>query len=45
VLPERIEFVDEIPLTKAGKPDKKVLRADIQKKLKIEGIIEKRVKS
>lgn len=36
VLPERIEFVDEIPLTKAGKPDKKVLRADILKKLERE---------
>jgi non-ribosomal peptide synthetase component E (peptide arylation enzyme) len=39
LLPERIEFVDEIPLTKAGKPDKKVLRADIQAKLKGEGKI------
>jgi 2,3-dihydroxybenzoate-AMP ligase len=39
LLPERIEFVDEIPLTKAGKPDKKVLRSDIQEKLKKEGTI------
>ena len=39
LLPERIEFVDEIPLTKAGKPDKKLLRADIQKKLEKERAI------
>ena len=39
LLPERIEFVDEIPLTKAGKPDKKVLRADIKEKLNREGKI------
>lgn len=32
-LPERIEFVDEMPLTKAGKTDKKNLREDIQSKL------------
>jgi len=32
-LPERIEFIDEIPLTKAGKHDKKVLREDIKKRL------------
>jgi len=39
LLPERIEFVTDIPLTKAGKPDKKLLRADIQKKLEKEGKI------
>ena len=39
LLPERIEFVNDIPLTKAGKPDKKLLRADIQGKLKKEGRI------
>jgi len=32
-LPERIEFIDEIPLTKAGKHDKKVLREDIKRRL------------
>ena len=32
-LPERIEFVDEIPMTKVGKVDKKGLREDIAKKL------------
>ena len=32
-LPERIEFVESIPLTNIGKPDKKVLREDIQKRL------------
>jgi non-ribosomal peptide synthetase component E (peptide arylation enzyme) len=31
--PKRIEFVEEIPLTAAGKADKKVLRKDIQKKM------------
>jgi len=31
--PKRIEFVDEIPLTAAGKADKKVLRKDIQEKI------------
>lgn len=34
-LPERIEFVDSISLTKAGKPDKKALREDIKKRLGI----------
>lgn len=33
LLPERIEFIDEIPLTNAGKHDKKVLRQDIKKRL------------
>lgn len=37
-LPERIEFIDEVPLTKVGKPDKKPLREDIRKKLIAEGI-------
>lgn len=32
-LPERIEFVDEMPLTKTGKVDKRFLSKDIQKKL------------
>lgn len=32
--PARIEFVDEIPLTAAGKADKKVLKKDIEEKLK-----------
>ena len=32
-LPERIEFIDTIPLTNIGKPDKKVLREDIRKRM------------
>jgi 2,3-dihydroxybenzoate-AMP ligase/mycobactin salicyl-AMP ligase len=32
-LPERLEFIDAIPLTKVGKADKKVLKEDIRKKL------------
>ena len=32
-LPERVEFVDNIPLTKVGKPDKKVLREDIKRRV------------
>ena len=32
-LPERVEFVDTIPLTKAGKPDKRALREDIRKRM------------
>jgi 2,3-dihydroxybenzoate-AMP ligase len=32
-LPERLELIDEIPLTKVGKADKKVLREDIKKKI------------
>jgi 2,3-dihydroxybenzoate-AMP ligase/mycobactin salicyl-AMP ligase len=32
-LPERIEFVDGLPLTKVGKIDKKVLREDIKKRM------------
>jgi 2,3-dihydroxybenzoate-AMP ligase/mycobactin salicyl-AMP ligase len=32
-LPERLELIDNIPLTKVGKADKKVLKEDIQRKL------------
>jgi 2,3-dihydroxybenzoate-AMP ligase len=32
-LPERLELIDSIPLTKVGKADKKVLKEDIQRKL------------
>lgn len=32
-LPERLEIIDSIPLTKVGKADKKVLKEDIKKKL------------
>jgi len=32
-LPERLELIDSIPLTKVGKADKKVLKEDIQQKL------------
>jgi 2,3-dihydroxybenzoate-AMP ligase len=32
-LPERIEFVTEMPMTKVGKIDKKVLREDITKRI------------
>jgi non-ribosomal peptide synthetase component E (peptide arylation enzyme) len=32
-LPERLEIIDSIPLTKIGKADKKVLKEDIQRKL------------
>jgi non-ribosomal peptide synthetase component E (peptide arylation enzyme) len=35
-LPERMEFVDAMPLTAAEKIDKKVLRADIEEKLAAE---------
>ncbi len=34
-LPERVEFIDAIPLTKVGKADKKALREDIKKRLGI----------
>jgi len=37
-LPERIEFLEAMPLTKAGKLDKRVLREDIASKLLSEGI-------
>jgi non-ribosomal peptide synthetase component E (peptide arylation enzyme) len=33
LLPERFEFVEVLPLTEAGKHDKKVLRQDIKQKL------------
>jgi non-ribosomal peptide synthetase component E (peptide arylation enzyme) len=36
-LPERIEFVDDMPLTDAGKTNKRLLKEDIKKKLKKEG--------
>lgn len=36
-LPARSEFVDQIPLTAVGKADKKVLRKDIEERLKAEG--------
>ena len=32
-LPERVEFVESIPLTKAGKADKRALREDIRKRM------------
>ena len=32
-LPERVEFVTELPMTKVGKIDKKALREDIAGKL------------
>ena len=35
-LPERIEFVDEMPYTKAEKIDKQALTKDIKMKIKIE---------
>lgn len=35
-LPERIEFIESMPLTKVGKADKEFLRRDITKKLKDE---------
>jgi len=38
-LPERIEIVEEIPLTNVGKVDKKRLREEIREKLKKEGKI------
>ena len=33
-LPERIEFIDQMPVTKVGKLDKKALREDINKRMK-----------
>ena len=38
-LPERIELIDELPMTKVGKVDKKRLREVIKKKLEQEGKI------
>ncbi len=34
-LPERVEFIDALPLTKVGKADKKALKEDIKNKLGI----------
>jgi len=34
-LPERIEFIESMPVTKAEKIDKKALREDIEKKLEV----------
>jgi 2,3-dihydroxybenzoate-AMP ligase/mycobactin salicyl-AMP ligase len=36
--PARMEFVEEIPLTAAGKADKKILKKDIEEKLKSEAL-------
>lgn len=38
-LPERLEIINELPMTKAMKVDKKVLREDIRNKLEKEGKI------
>jgi non-ribosomal peptide synthetase component E (peptide arylation enzyme) len=38
-LPERLEVIEEMPMTKVGKVDKKVLREEIKEKLKKEGKI------
>lgn len=38
-LPERIEFIEELPMTKVGKVDKKGLREDIKNKMQTEGTI------
>jgi non-ribosomal peptide synthetase component E (peptide arylation enzyme) len=32
-LPEKVEFVNDMPMTKVGKIDKKVLREDIRKRI------------
>ena len=32
-LPERLEVIESIPLTKIGKADKKILKEDIKRKL------------
>jgi len=32
-LPERIEFINQLPMTKVGKVDKKALREDIKNKI------------
>jgi 2,3-dihydroxybenzoate-AMP ligase len=37
-LPERLEVVDELPLTKVGKVDKKALRDDVRGRLEDEGV-------
>lgn len=36
-LPERIEFVDNLPMTEAGKTNKRLLKEDIKEKLTSEG--------
>jgi 2,3-dihydroxybenzoate-AMP ligase len=36
LIPERFEFVDSLPMTEAGKHDKKALRKELKKKLGIE---------
>jgi len=36
LVPERFEFVDTLPMTEAGKHDKKALREHLRKKLRIE---------
>jgi non-ribosomal peptide synthetase component E (peptide arylation enzyme) len=33
LVPERFEFVEDLPLTQAGKHDKKALREDIKRKI------------
>jgi non-ribosomal peptide synthetase component E (peptide arylation enzyme) len=38
-LPERLELIDELPMTKVGKVDKKGLRETIKKKMEQEGIL------
>ncbi|MCX8021976.1 MAG: AMP-binding protein [Syntrophorhabdaceae bacterium] len=38
-LPERIEIIQELPMTKVGKVDKKALREEIKKRLEEEGKI------
>ncbi|MCX8021497.1 MAG: AMP-binding protein [Syntrophorhabdaceae bacterium] len=38
-LPERVEFIENMPLTNVGKIDKKILKEDISKKLEGEGKI------
>jgi 2,3-dihydroxybenzoate-AMP ligase len=38
-LPERIELIGELPMTKVGKVDKKGLREIIKKKMEAEGKI------
>ena len=38
-LPERMELIDELPMTKVGKVDKKTLRETIRKALEREGTI------
>jgi 2,3-dihydroxybenzoate-AMP ligase/mycobactin salicyl-AMP ligase len=37
LIPERFEFVETLPMTEAGKHDKKALRKDIEQKLGIKG--------